>query len=66
MVAHRKLAGADNLYTALAANRQPKLADADNLLTARAANQQPPQGLWGLGVRQIGCAQPLQRAKKSG
>ena len=51
-LAHRKLAGADDLYTARAANRQPaqagcgvvahrKLAGADDLYTARAANRQP-------------------------
>ena len=62
-VAHRKLAGVDDLYTARAANRQPapagyggmahrKLAGVDDLYTARAANLQPaPAGWRGAGVR---------------
>ena len=62
-MAHRKLAGADDLYIARAANRQParagcgvvahrKLAGADDLYTARAANRQPARaGCGGTGVR---------------
>ena len=66
-MAHRKLAGVDDLYTARAANRQPaqvsscwgvahrKLAGADDLYTERAANRQPdPDGCGRLASLAVG------------
>jgi hypothetical protein len=70
-VAHRNLADVDDLYTALADNRQPapagcrgvvhrELAGVDDLHTARAANRQPaPAGCGGLGHRKLACVDDL-------
>ena len=76
--AHRKLAGADDLYTARAANQQlapagcrglahRKLAGVDDLYNARAAIRQPaPAGCGGLAHRKLAGVAGLQPAAGPG